>query len=291
MGRLIRCITTDGCVTAMALDSTDIVNKAEQIHCTSAVITAALGRLLTAAAMMGSALKNDKGSVTLRINGVGPARMIVAVGDANGNVKGCPYEPVVEIPLKPNGKLDVGAAIGAGELSVVKDIGMKDPYVGVIPLVSGEIAEDITSYFATSEQIPTVCALGVLVDTDLTVKVAGGYIIQLLPTADDEIITKVEKSIESLRPITAMMEQGMSLEEIVREVLSEFEVEVLDEGAAQYKCDCSRERTERVLRSLSVDELNKIHDEQDSAEVCCHFCNTKYQFYKKDIKKLIQEKI
>ena len=290
MGRLIRCITSDGCVTAIALDSTDIVSRTEQVHCTSAVITAALGRLLTAAAMMGVALKNENGSVTLRVSGDGPARMLVAFSDNVGNVKGCPYEPIVEIPLKPNGKLDVGAAVGNGELSVVKDVGMKEPYIGVIPLVSGEIAEDITSYFATSEQIPTVCALGVLVNPDLTVRVAGGYIIQLLPTADDEIITKVEKSIANVRPITVLMDEGMSLEEIVQDALSEFEVEVLSETVAQYKCDCSRDRTERVLRSLSVEELSNLADEQDTTEVCCHFCNTKYQFDKNDIKKLIQEK-
>lgn len=291
MGRIIRCITTDGCVTAMAIDSTDIVSKAESIHCTSAVITAAMGRMLTAAAMMGSALKSENGSVTLRISGDGPARMISAVGDAKGNVKCCPYEPVVEIPLKPNGKLDVGGAIGRGELSVVKDVGMKEPYIGVVPLVSGEIAEDITSYFATSEQIPTVCALGVLVNPDLTVKVAGGYIIQLLPTADDEIITKVEKSIQGVRPITVLMDKGMSLEEIVKDALSEFDVELLDEYTAEYKCDCSRERTERVISSLSVDELEKIAREQEVTEVCCHFCNTTYKFTSEEVKKLIDKKI
>lgn len=291
MGRIIRCITSDGCVTAIAVDSTDIVSKAEQIHCTSAVITAAMGRLLTAASMMGNALKSKNGSVTLRISGNGPARMISAVGDANGNVKCCPYEPVVEIPLKPNGKLDVGGAIGKGELSVVKDVGMREPYIGVVPLVSGEIAEDITSYFATSEQIPTVCALGVLVNPDLSVKVAGGYIIQLLPTADDEIITKVENSIKDVRPITVMMEKGYSLEDIVKNALKEFEVEVLDETVAEYKCDCSRERTERVLCSLSEEELEKLCAEQPVTEVCCHFCNTVYKFTSDDVKKLIRKKV
>ncbi len=291
MGRIIRCITSDGCVTAMAIDSTDIVSKAEQIHCTSAVITAAMGRLATAASMMGAALKSKNGSVTLRISGDGPARMISAVSDADGNVKVCPHQPIVEIPLKPNGKLDVGGAIGNGELSVVKDVGMKEPYIGVVPLVSGEIAEDITSYFATSEQIPTVCALGVLVNPDLTVKVAGGYLIQLLPTADDEIITKVEKSIQSVKPITSMMDMGMSLEDIVKSALSEFDVEVLDEGFAEYRCNCSRERTERVLLSLSVEELQSIVDEQQVTEVCCHFCNSEYKFTNDEVRRLIDKKI
>lgn len=290
MGRIIRCITSDGCVTAMAIDSTDIVAKAENIHCTSAVITAAMGRMLTATAMMGSALKSKSGSITLRISGDGPARMISTVGDSNGNVKCCPYEPIVEIPLKPNGKLDVGGAIGKGELSVVKDVGMKEPYIGVIPLVSGEIAQDITSYFATSEQIPTVCSLGVLVNPDLTVKVAGGYIIQLLPTADDEIITKVENSIKDVQPITTLLDKGMSLEDIVKDALSEFEVELLDESTAEYKCDCSKERTERVVSSLSVEELQKISDEQPLTEVCCHFCNTVYKFTSNDIKNIINKK-
>lgn len=287
MGRLIRCITTDGCVTAMAVDTTDIVNEAARLHETSAVISAALGRLLTAASMMGSSLKTDVGSITLRLSADGPAGAVVAVADSDGNVRGYAENPVVEIPLNPKGKLDVGGAVGHnGSLYVLKDLGMKEPYNGVIPLVSGEIAEDITAYFAESEQIPTVCALGVLVNPDLTIKAAGGYLIQLLPTADNEIITKVEKSIETIQPITTLLSNGMSLEDIVKNALNQFEVEKLDEGVVEYKCNCSRERTEKVLSTIGAEDLNKLAEEQAVTSVNCHFCNRVYDFTSEELKTL-----
>ncbi len=288
MGRLIRCITSDGCVTAMAVDTTDIVNRAADLHVTSAVISAALGRLLTAASMMGNMLKGENDSVTLRVAGDGPAQAIIAVADARGDVKGYPVNPVVEIPLNAKGKLDVGGAIGNGKLYVLKDLGMKEPYNGVIPLVSGEIAEDITAYYAVSEQIPTVCALGVLVNPDLTIKAAGGYIIQLLPTADESIISKVEKSIEGIQPVTTLMSDGYSLEQIVKDALKEFEVEVLDETTVGYKCDCSRERTEKVLITLGKDDLESLANDTEPTEVCCHFCNKKYKFSPDEIRSLIK---
>lgn len=287
MGRLIRCITTDGCVTAMAVDTTDIVNEAVRLHKTSAVISAALGRLLTAASMMGSSLKTDVGSITLRVSADGPAGLVVAVADCEGNVRGYAENPVVEIPLNPKGKLDVGGAVGHnGSLYVLKDLGMKEPYNGVIPLVSGEIAEDITAYFAESEQIPTVCALGVLVNPDLSIKAAGGYLVQLLPTADNEIITKVEKSIETIQPITTLLSNGMSLEDIVKNVLNQFEVEKLDESVVEYKCNCSRERTEKVLSTIGADDLNKLAEEQEVTSVNCHFCNRVYDFTSEELKSL-----
>lgn len=289
MGRLIRCITSDGCVTAMAIDTTDIVNEAVRLHETSAVVSAALGRLLTAASMMGSALKSSVGSVTLRISGDGPIGSVVAVSDSNGNVRGYVGNNVVEIPLNPKGKLDVGGAIGEGNLYVLKDLGMKEPYNGVIPLVSGEIAEDITAYFAESEQIPTVCALGVLVNPDLSVKAAGGYIIQLLPTADDEIIDKVEKSIEKIQPITTLLSNGMSLEDIVKTTLNLFDVEVLDESNVEYKCTCSYERTKKVLMTLGADDLEKLASESEVTSVNCHFCNSVYEFTSSEIKELIKK--
>ncbi len=290
MGRLIRCITSDGCVTAMAVDTTDIVNEAVRLHETSAVVSAALGRLLTAASMMGNSLKTDAGSLTLRVTGNGPIGSVVAVSDSNGNVRGYASNPIVEIPLNSKGKLDVGGAIGTnGSLFVLKDLGMKEPYNGVIPLVSGEIAEDITAYFAESEQIPTVCALGVLVNPDLTIKAAGGYIIQLLPTADNEIIDLVEKSIESIQPITTLLSNGMSLEDIVKNALNRFEVELLDECEVSYQCKCSYERTKKVLKSLGEDDLNKLADEQDLTKVNCHFCNKVYEFTSDDIRKLIKK--
>ena len=289
MGRLIRCITSDGCVTAMAIDTTDIVNEAVRLHETSAVVSAALGRLLTAASMMGSALKSSVGSVTLRISGDGPIGSVVAVSDSNGNVRGYVGNNGVEIPLNPKGKLDVGGAIGEGNLYVLKDLGMKEPYNGVIPLVSGEIAEDITAYFAESEQIPTVCALGVLVNPDLSVKAAGGYIIQLLPTADDEIIDKVEKSIEKIQPITTLLSNVMSLEDIVKTTLNLFDVEVLDESNVEYKCTCSYERTKKVLMTLGADDLEKLASESEVTSVNCHFCNSVYEFTSSEIKELIKK--
>ena len=289
MGRLIRCITSDGCVTAMAVDTTDIVNEAVRLHETSAVVSAALGRLLTAASMMGSALKSSVGSVTLRISGDGPIGSVVAVSDSNGNVRGYVGNNVVEIPLNPKGKLDVGGAIGEGNLYVLKDLGMKEPYNGVIPLVSGEIAEDITAYFAESEQIPTVCALGVLVNPDLSIKAAGGYIIQLLPTADDEIIDKVEKSIEKIQPITTLLSNGMSLEDIVKTTLNLFDVEVLDESNVEYKCTCSHKRTKKVLMTLGADDLEKLASESEVTSVNCHFCNSVYEFTSSEIKELIKK--
>ncbi len=291
MSKLIRCITSDGCVTAMAVDSTDIVNKAVELHQTSAVVSAALGRLLTAASMMGNMLKGERDSITLRVDGDGPIGAVVAVADSNGNVKGYAVNNVVEIPLNAKGKLDVGGAVGQGNLYVLKDLGMKEPYNGVIPLVSGEIAEDITAYYAESEQIPTVCALGVLVNPDLSIKAAGGYIIQLLPTADDTVISKVENSIAGVKPVTTLMSEGMSIEDIVRDALSEFDVEVLDETEAEYRCDCSRERTERVLKAIGKEELEKLADEQKITEVSCHFCGKKYKFTADEVRKLASKKI
>ena len=291
MSKLIRCITSDGCVTAMAVDSTDIVNKAAELHQTSAVVSAALGRLLTAASMMGNMLKGERDSITLRVDGDGPIGAVVAVADSKGNVKGYAVNNVVEIPLNAKGKLDVGGAVGQGNLYVLKDLGMKEPYNGVIPLVSGEIAEDITAYYAESEQIPTVCALGVLVNPDLSIKAAGGYIIQLLPTADDTVISKVENSIAGVKPVTTLMSEGMSIEDIVRDALSEFDVEVLDETEAEYRCDCSRERTERVLKAIGKEELEKLADEQKITEVSCHFCGKKYKFTADEVRKLASKKI
>lgn len=289
MGKLIRCISQDGTVTVMAADTTDIVNRAQEIHGTSAVVSAALGRLMTAACLMGSALKGQDDSVTLRINGNGPAGTVLAVSDSNGNVKGYAVNSVVELPLNSKGKLDVSGAVGTdGMLTVIKDLGLKEPYVGQIPIISGEIAEDITSYFATSEQIPTVCALGVLVNPDLTIRKAGGFIIQLLPTADDTIIDKVEKGIEGIESVTQMLDSGLDPEAICRTVLPLFELDVLDTSAPEYRCDCSRERVTRALISMGKDELKNL-TEDEKTEVCCQFCDKKYVFTPADIEKLIKE--
>ncbi len=289
MGKLIRCITSDGAIMISAVDSTDIVAKAEQIHKTSAVTTAALGRMLTAGAMMGNMLKGEDNTISLKIDGGGPAGAITVSADYHGNVRGYVQNPVVEIPLKPNGKLDVSGAVGTdGNLFVTKNLGMKDPYNGFVPIYSGEIAEDITSYYAVSEQIPTVCALGVLVDTDLTVKKAGGYILQLLPFTEEEIIAKLEENLKNVRPLTSLMDEGMDIEDIVRDVLKGFDVEVIYEEEVSYKCKCSREKTEATLKSLGKDELESMIKDLPEVNVCCHFCNTTYSFSKNDIEKILK---
>lgn len=293
MGKLIRCITGDGLVIAAGLDSTDICARAEQLHRSSAVVTAALGRLLTAASLMGNALKDDAQSITLRISGGGPAGTLTAVSDAQGNVRGCVSNPVVELPLKPNGKLDVAGAVGTdGSLYVMKDLGMREPYNGFVPLVSGEIAEDITSYFAVSEQIPTVCALGVLINPDLTVRRAGGYLIQLLPAAHgyEEVISHLERNIGAIKPVTALLEEGFDIEQILRRALDGFEVEILSETQAEYRCNCSRERSRRILKGLASEELQKLADELPQVEINCQFCGEKYVFSRQELAALIAEK-
>lgn len=288
MNKLVRCISKDGALVVMAADTTDMVERSQQIHKTSAVTSAALGRLLTASSLMGSMLKGDNESVTLRVNGGGPAGTVMAVSDSSGNARGYVQNPVVEIPLNSKGKLDVAGAVGIdGSLTVIKDLCLKEPYVGQIPLVSGEIAEDITSYYAISEQIPSVCALGVLVNPDLSIKAAGGFIIQLLPTATDETIDAVERSIKDIPSVTAMLCDGLSPEDICRRVLGEFELDVLDASMPEYKCNCFRERVEAALISTGAQSLEELSKEENT-EVCCQFCDKKYDFSGEDIKRLLK---
>lgn len=288
MGKLVRCISEDGTLTAMALDSTDIVAEAERVHQTSAVTSAALGRLLTAASMMGDQLKGADNSITLRLNGGGPAGTVLAVADSRGNARGYVGEPIVELPLNAKGKLDVAGAVGTdGTLTVVKDLGMKEPYVGQIPLVSGEIAEDITQYFAASEQVPTVCALGVLVNPDLTIRRAGGFLIQLLPTADDAVIDAVERCVAKVPPVTKLLEDGLTPEEICRAVLPEFTLEVLDEEQPVYRCNCSHERVLRALAATGRESLEELARDPIT-EVCCQFCDQKYQIESRELKALLE---
>ena len=287
MGKLIRCITSDGAVMASAIDSTDIVGEAERLHKTSAVVTAGLGRLLTATSMMGNMLKGENDAITVKIDGNGPVGALTAVADSKGNVRGYAQNPIVEIPLKENGKLDVSGAVGTnGNLTVIKDLGLKEPYNGFVPVVSGEIAEDITSYYAVSEQIPTVCALGVLVNKDLSVRKAGGYIIQLLPAAGEDTISRLEENLKKIRPVTEQLDDGVNILDIVKGALDGFETEVLYEQEVYYKCRCSRERTEKTLRSLGKDELTKIAAEMPQVEVLCHFCGKSYVFTKDEIEKI-----
>ena len=289
MALSVRCISVDGTLTVTAIDGTDIVNRAAAIHKTSAVTSAALGRALCAASLMGSALKGKDDSLTLRINGDGPAGTVMAVSDSEGNVRGYVQQPVVELPLNKLGKLDVAGAVGKnGFVTVIKDLGLKDPYIGQTPIVSGEIAEDITAYFATSEQIPTVCALGVLVNPDLTIKAAGGFLIQLLPTAMEDTIDKVEQSIAGLPSVTTLMTQGLTPEEICRRALRLFQLELLDTAEPVYRCRCSRKKVEAALISTGRQELLDMA-RQETTEVQCQFCDKTYRFSSEEMRALVRQ--
>ena len=289
MSELVRMISTDGTLTVIAVDSTDIIRRMEWIHRTSAVTSAALGRLLTAASMMGAVLKGKDNSITLRLNGGGPAGSVIAVSDSEGNVRGYVANPIVEIPLNEKGKLDVAGAVGKdGTLTVVKDLGMNEPYIGQVPIISGEVAEDITSYFAISEQLPSVCALGVLVNPDLTIQAAGGFIIQLLPTAMDDTIDKVEECLKDILPVTQMLTSGMSAEDICRSVLKGFELEILDTSNPEYRCNCSRERVSNALLTIGKEGLLEMAQDKKT-EVSCHFCEKKYRFNQKEILELAEK--
>ncbi|MBO5343308.1 MAG: Hsp33 family molecular chaperone HslO [Ruminococcus sp.] len=287
MSNLYRAISADGSAFAAVIDAKDIVSEIERIHKSSAVVTAGLGRLTIAASLMGYMLKGEENSITLRIDADGQTGQLMAVADCYGNVKSCVTNPVVELPLNNQGKLDVSGAIGKnGTLSVVKDLGLREPYVGVIPLVSGEVAEDIASYYAVSEQIPTVCALGVLVDTDLSVKAAGGYLIQLLPFASEKCIDIIEKNIAKMRPVSALLAEGVTPQEIADMLLADLEPNELDTASPEYKCDCSRKRTEEILISIGRNELEEIVAEGKDTEVSCHFCGKKYVFTPEEIARL-----
>lgn len=283
MSVIKRAISADGSVVASAIDATEMVAMIEQYHQPSAVVTAALGRLAAAASLMGYGQKNADDRITLRVDGDGQIGSMVAVADSWGNVKCCADNYIVEIPLNDKGKLDVGGAVGNGTLSVIKDLGLKEPYVGTIPLASGEIAEDIASYFASSEQIPTVLSLGVLVAPDLSVAHAGGFLIQLLPFADEGCIPVLEQNVAAMPPVTDMLKNGMTAEEIALKCLEGLEPNILDEAEANYCCDCSRERTAGVLVSIGKEKLRELADEGEDIEVCCHFCNKKYVFTPEEI--------
>lgn len=290
MGKIVRYITRDGSAFVIAADTTDVVSKAEQIHKTSAVTTAALGRLMTACSMMGDMLKGKDDSITLRMNGEGPAGTLIAVSDSQGNTRGYVQNPVVEIPLNEKGKLDVKGAVGTnGFLYVMKDMGMNEPYVGQTEIVSGEIAEDITNYFAVSEQTPSVCALGVLVDKDLSVKAAGGFIIQLLPGCPEEVIEKIEKSISKIDSVTNMLSQGMTPDDIAKIALDGIEIDKLDESEIEYRCNCSKQRVETALISTGIESLKEMAEENKDITVECHFCDKTYVFTPKEIEKLIEQ--
>ena len=286
--RIVRAISTDGLVQAAAICSRDLTERARQIHKTLPVATAALGRALAAASMMGNALKSDGASLTLQFKGGGPLGTVLAVSDNEGCVRGYVANPHTDLPLRPDGKLDVGGAVGHdGTLTVIKDLHMKEPYVGTIDLLGGEIAEDVASYFVESEQIPTACALGVLVDRDQSVKSAGGYLIQLMPGAGEDTIAKVEGGVMAAGPVSAILEQNDDPEALLRTVMSDFDLKILETCPVSYKCYCSRQRVERALISLGKPELEQMLAEQGGCQLTCQFCDAVYDFSADDLRALI----
>lgn len=290
MDQLVRGNSIDGTIRVFSAVTTDLVNQAQKIHHSYPTATAALGRLLTGAAIMGAAgLKNENDSITLQVKGDGPIGSIVAVTDCNAHVRGYVSNPFVDRPLNSKGKLDVGGAVGKGYLSVVRDLGLKEPYIGQIPLVSGEIAEDLTYYYAKSEQIPSCVALGVLVDTDNSVLAAGGFMIQMMPGATDEMARRLEKIIDELPPVTSMIHDKMTAEDIFFRVTEGFDM-LMDNNIAEpkYECKCSKERMEKALISIGKEELQAIIDEQGEAELTCHFCDNKYKFNKNELTELLK---
>ncbi len=287
---LIRGMTMDSFVKVVAIRSTELVRRGAEIQGTTPNATAAFGRALTAASMMGNMQKVENGSMTLQIRGGGPIGTITVVSDPEGNVRGCVTEPRVPLVEKFPGKLDVGATVGTdGTITVIRDLQMKEPYIGSTKLVSGEIGDDVTAYFAQSEQTPTACALGVLVDRDMTVKVAGGYLIQLLPGAPDEIIDKLEEGIRRAGAVTTMLEQGMTPEDILGQVCGDLGVVFMETQEVSYKCYCSRERVESALISLGRKELTEIIEEGKTFPVECQFCDTVYEFTPEDIGELLKK--
>ena len=287
--RIVRAISGDGLVQAAAICSRDLTERARQIHRTLPVGTAALGRTLSAASLMGNALKVPGASLTLQIKGDGPLGTVLAVSDQEGNVRGYVTHPEVDLPLRQDGKLDVGAAVGhEGTLTVIKDLQMKEPYVGTIDLMGGEIAEDVAAYFVESEQIPTACGLGVLVDRDQSVRAAGGYLIQLLPGAGEDTIVKVEGGIMAAGSVSALLDKDPDPENLLRTVLSDFDMQILETSPVAYRCYCSRERVERALISLGEQELEDILRQQGKCQLTCQFCDAVYDFSGDDLRKLLE---
>ena len=286
---MVRATAADAQIRAFACTAREMVEKARQIHNTSPIITAALGRLLSAGAMMGSMLKGDKELLTLQIKGDGPVQGLIVTADSLGNVKGYPEVPDVILPANAQGKFDVAGAVGKGYLSVIKDMGLKEPYVGQTELQTGEIAEDLTYYFATSEQVPSSVGLGVLMNRDNTVCQAGGFIIQLMPFAEDEVIEKLEKNLQKISSVTSILKEGNTPEQMLEILLEGLNPEVLDKMPIAYSCNCGRQKIEKVLISLGAEEIQDMIEDGKEIEVNCHFCNTQYKFSVEELKTILQQ--
>lgn len=285
---IVRAITGDGLVKAVAITGRDMVERARNIHTLLPIATAALGRTMLGASMMGDMLKEQNGALTLQIKGGGPLGTILAVSDCQGNVRGYVQNPHVDLIESEPGKMNVGAAVGeTGTLTVIKDIGLKEPYIGSIGMFTGEIADDLAMYFVESEQIPTACALGVLVGVDQSVTSAGGYLIQLLPGATEDIITKIEAGVRNLGPVSRALEGGMDAEDLIKAVLSDFEVTILEKHPVEYRCYCSQDRVTRALISMGREELSSLIEEQGEAHLTCQFCDKVYDYSKEELEAIL----
>lgn len=288
MDYIVRATAADAQIRAFACYTKDLVEKAREAHNTSPVMTAALGRLLSGGVMMGSMLKGDKDILTLQIQGDGPGRGLTVTADSKGNVKGYPLVPDVILPANSVGKLDVAGALGQGMLSVIKDLGLKDPYVGQTQLQTGEIAEDLTYYFAVSEQVPSCVGLGVLMERDNTVKQAGGFIVQLMPFAEDSVISRLEENLAQISSVTSLLDEGKTPEEILELLLQGMDMEILDTMPAQFHCNCSKDRVAKALISLGRTQLQEIIEDEESIEMNCHFCNRNYNFDVEELKEIYE---
>jgi len=286
---MVKATAANGYIRAFAATTRDLVEEAKDDHNTSPVATAALGRMLTAAAMMGSMMKGEKDLLTLKIEGDGPLGGVIATANKQGEVKGYPFNPTVLIPANAKGKLDVAEAIGVGLMSVIMDTGMKEPYVGQVALLSGEIAEDLTYYYATSEQTPSSVGLGVLLNKDNTIKASGGFIIQLMPGCPDEVIDKLEEKINGLSPVTTMLSEGMSPNDILKHILGDMELEFTESLDLSFKCNCNKDRIEKALISVGEKELKEMIDDGKPIEVKCHFCNKAYEFKVNELEDMLRK--
>ncbi|MBQ0109011.1 MAG: Hsp33 family molecular chaperone HslO [Clostridiales bacterium] len=288
MATILRAITKDGSARALVIDARDIVERAREIHHTAPTATAALGRTLIAASLAGSMLGEEEDLLTYRFKGDGIGGSIVATSDWCGNVRGFIQNPKADLPLRPDGKLDVGGCVGRGDLYVLRDAGGSEPYVGIANIQTGEIADDVAYYYATSEQIPTVCALGVLVDRDLSVKKAGGMLVQLLPFADEEVTDILEKNAKKMRPVTEILENG-TLEDVLKAAMDGLDYDIFDKIECTYKCACSREKTDKALISLGEKELTDMINSEEETVLSCGFCDVKYKYSKSDLKNLLEK--